>query len=149
MEILIFIVVTVGTFLLMECITWLTHKYVMHGFLWYLHADHHKPKYENVFEKNDVFFIIFAIPSILLFYFGIEPQLNYLFFIGLGILLYGLAYFIVHDIIIHQRIKIFARTNIAYFKGLRKAHKIHHKNMGKEKSECFGMLNVPKKYFSI
>jgi beta-carotene 3-hydroxylase len=148
MEILIFIAVTIGTFLLMECITWLTHKYVMHGFLWYLHADHHKPKYENVFEKNDAFFIIFAIPSILLFYFGIEPQLNYLFFIGLGILLYGLAYFIVHDIIIHQRIKIFTRTNIAYLKGLRKAHKIHHKNMGKEKSECFGMLNVPKKYFS-
>ena len=148
MEILIFIVTTVVTFLVMEMITWLTHKYVMHGFLWYLHKDHHQPKYQNIFEKNDAFFVIFAVPSILLFYFGINPQLNYLFFIGLGILFYGLAYFFVHDILIHQRIKWFSRTDIKYFKGLRKAHKIHHKHLGKEDGECFGMLNVPKKYFS-
>ena len=148
MEILIFIVTTLVTFLVMEMITWLTHKYVMHGFLWYLHKDHHQPKYQNIFEKNDAFFIIFAVPSILLFYFGIHPELNFLFFIGLGILFYGLAYFFVHDILIHQRIKWFSRTNIKYFKGLRKAHKIHHKHLGKEEGECFGMLNVPKKYFS-
>jgi beta-carotene 3-hydroxylase len=148
MEILLFIATTIGTFLLMECITWLTHKYVMHGFLWYLHKDHHQPKYQNIFEKNDAFFVIFAIPSILLFYFGINPELNYLFFIGLGILFYGLAYFFVHDILIHQRIKWFKNTNIKYFKGLRKAHKIHHKHLNKEDGECFGMLNVPKKYFS-
>lgn len=148
MEILIFIVTTVVTFLVMEMITWLTHKYVMHGFLWYLHKDHHQPKYQNIFEKNDAFFVIFAVPSILLFYFGINPQLNFLFFIGLGILFYGLAYFFVHDILIHQRIKLFSRTDIKYFKGLRKAHKIHHKHLGKEDGECFGMLNVPKKYFS-
>ncbi|HEU0125245.1 MAG TPA: carotene hydroxylase, partial [Flavobacterium sp.] len=30
-----------GVFLFMECVTWLTHKYVMHGFMWYFHADHH------------------------------------------------------------------------------------------------------------
>lgn len=148
MEILIFIVTTVVTFSVMEMITWLTHKYVMHGFLWYLHKDHHQPKYQNIFEKNDTFFVIFAVPSILLFYFGINPQLNYLFFIGLGILFYGLAYFFVHDILIHQRIKWFSRTDIKYFKGLRKAHKIHHKHLGKEDGECFGMLNVPKKYYS-
>jgi len=148
MEILIFIVTTIVTFLVMEMITWLTHKYVMHGFLWYLHKDHHQPKYQNIFEKNDAFFVIFAAPSILLFYCGINTQLNYLFFIGLGILFYGLAYFFVHDILIHQRIKWFSRTDIKYFKGLRKAHKIHHKHLGKEEGECFGMLNVPKKYFS-
>jgi beta-carotene 3-hydroxylase len=141
--------ITLITFLLMECITWLTHKYVMHGFLWYLHEDHHQPKYIGIFEKNDAFFVIFAIPSILLFYFGINPQLNYLFFIGLGILCYGIAYFIVHDIIIHQRFKLFSRTKNKYIVGLRKAHKVHHKHLGKEDGECFGMLNVPKKYFQI
>jgi beta-carotene 3-hydroxylase len=147
MEILFFIAITVVTFLIMEGITWLTHKYVMHGFLWYLHKDHHQPKYQNVFEKNDAFFVIFAIPSILLFYFGVNPELNYLFFIGLGIMLYGLAYFFVHDILIHQRLKWFKKTNIKYLQGLRKAHKIHHKHLDKEDGECFGMLNVPKKYF--
>jgi beta-carotene 3-hydroxylase len=93
--------------------------------------------------------VIFAIPSILLFYYGVNPELNYKFFIGLGILLYGMAYFFIHEIIIHQRIKWFSRTKIKYFVGLRKAHKIHHKHLGKEDGECFGMLNVPKKYFKI
>jgi beta-carotene 3-hydroxylase len=131
----------------MEGITWLTHKYVMHGFLWYLHEDHHQPKYQGVFEKNDWFFVIFAIPSILLFYFGLAPVLNFKFFIGLGILLYGIAYFLIHDVLIHQRFSWFKKTNNSYLRGLRKAHKIHHKHLGKEDGECFGMLNVPKKYF--
>lgn len=141
--------ITLATFLVMETITWLTHKFVMHGFLWYLHEDHHQPKYQSFFEKNDWFFVIFAIPSILLFYNGVNPKLNFLFFIGLGILLYGMAYFFIHEIIIHQRIKMFTRTKIKYFVGLRKAHKIHHKHLGKEDGECFGMLYVPRKYFRI
>jgi beta-carotene 3-hydroxylase len=133
----------------MEMVTWCTHKFVMHGFLWYLHEDHHQPKYQGIFEKNDAFFAIFAIPSILLFYFGVQPELNYLFFIGLGILLYGLAYFLIHDVLIHQRFKWFKHTKNKYLIGLRKAHKVHHKHLGKEEGECFGMLNVPKKYFRM
>jgi len=142
-----FLLITIGTFTVMEGVTWLTHKYVMHGFLWYLHEDHHQPGYDHVFEKNDAFFIIFAIPSILLLYYGIEPVLNYKFFVGLGILFYGLAYFFVHDILIHQRIKWFRNTKLNYFVALRKAHKVHHKHLGKQEGECFGMLFVPMKYF--
>lgn len=147
MNILIYILITLGVFLTMEGITWLTHKYVMHGFLWYLHEDHHQPKYQGIFEKNDAFFVIFAIPSILLFYYGVEGGLNYLFFIGLGILFYGIAYFLVHDVIIHRRFNWFKNIKNPYIRGLRKAHKVHHKHLGKEDGECFGMLNVPKKYF--
>lgn len=147
MTTLYFILITLGTFLIMEMVTWLTHKYVMHGFLWYLHEDHHQSKYKGLFEKNDAFFVIFAIPSILLFYFGVNPELNYKFFVGLGILLYGLAYFVVHDIIIHQRVKWFTRSKNKYISGLRRGHKVHHKHLGKEEGECFGMLLVPKKYF--
>lgn len=146
MIILLYTVITLGTFSLMELVTWLTHKYVMHGFLWYLHADHHQPKYPHVFEKNDAFFVIFAMPSILLFYFGAVPELNFMFFIGLGIFLYGLTYFLIHDVLIHQRFKWFKNTKNKFLLGLRKAHKVHHKHLGKEKGECFGMLFVPKKY---
>ncbi len=142
-----FALITIGTFLLMEGVTWCTHKFVMHGFMWYFHEDHHQPKYENPFERNDVFFVIFAIPSIFLFYFGVHPSLNYLFFIGLGILFYGIAYFLVHDVLIHQRFKWFKNTKNRYLKGLRKAHKIHHKKLYKHDGECFGMLFVPFKYF--
>lgn len=147
---LFYAMITLATFAIMEGITWLTHKYVMHGFLWYLHEDHHRPGYENFFEKNDLFFVIFAAPSATLMVFGItELGLNFRFFIGLGILFYGIAYFLVHDVLIHQRFKWFKRTKNKYLKGLRKAHKVHHKNMDKEESKCFGMLLVPKKFFTM
>jgi beta-carotene 3-hydroxylase len=146
MNILFYIIVTLGTFTLMEVVTWLTHKYIMHGLLWYLHEDHHQPKYPHTFEKNDAFFVIFAIPSILLFYFGFHPSLNYLFFIGLGILCYGITYFLIHDVLIHQRFKWFKNTKNKFLIGLRKAHKVHHKHLTKYDGECFGMLFVPKKY---
>lgn len=144
--ILVFILTTLGTYLGMEGITWLTHKYVMHGFLWYLHKDHHQPE-SGPFEKNDAFFIIFATPSILLFYFGLSPELNFKFFIGLGILLYGLTYFLVHDVLIHQRFLWFRKNKSPYFNGLKRAHRMHHKHKEKEDGECFGMLYVPFKYF--
>ena len=142
----LFILTTLLTYILMEAITWLTHKYVMHGFLWNLHKDHHQPK-PGPFEKNDAFFIIFATPSILLFYFGITPSLNYKFFIGLGILLYGLTYFLVHDVLIHDRFPWLRKVKNKYFNGLKRAHRIHHKHLEKEDGECFGMLYVPFKYF--
>lgn len=145
---LIYLLITLGTFLIMEMVTWLTHKFVMHGFLWYFHEDHHQPRYQGVFEKNDAFFVIFAVPSILLFYFGVKPSLNYLFFIGLGILLYGMAYFLIHDVLIHQRFKWLRNVKNPYFSALRSGHKVHHKHLGKEDGECFGMLYVPKKYFN-
>mgnify|MGYP003616193162 FL=1 len=147
MTIIFYILITIGVFFTMEMVTWLTHKYIMHGLLWYLHEDHHQPKYANTFEKNDAFFAIFATPCIILFYFGLIPELNYLFFIALGVFLYGLSYFMVHDVIIHRRFKWFDNIKSPHLKGLRKAHKVHHKHLGKEEGECFGMLYVPKKYF--
>ncbi|MCK0132304.1 sterol desaturase family protein [Flavobacteriaceae bacterium F08102] len=146
MTVLFYVVLVLFTFVAMEMVTWLTHKYVMHGFLWGLHADHHQPKYPHAFEKNDAFFVIFAMPCIYLFYVGAVPELNYKFFIGLGIFCYGMAYFLIHDVLIHQRFSWFKQTKNKYLLGLRKAHKIHHKHLGKEHGECFGMLYVPLKY---
>lgn len=140
------ILITLAVFLIMESVAWLTHKYVMHGFLWYLHSDHHTGK-EGFFEKNDAFFLIFAAPGSSLSIIGAYNDYNYLFFIGLGITFYGLAYFLVHDIFIHQRFKLFRNTKSPYLLALRRAHKMHHKHLGKEHGECFGMLIVPFKYF--
>ena len=98
---------TIISFIVMEGLTWCAHKFVMHGFLWYLHEDHHQPKYQHLFEKNDLFFAIFALPSSLSIYFGLEQQQLHLAAIGFGILLYGIAYFLVHDVLIHQRFKWF------------------------------------------
>jgi beta-carotene 3-hydroxylase len=143
---LLFITITLLTFFAMEGITWLTHRYVMHGFIWYLHEDHHQPR-PGLFEKNDAFFLIFALPSMILIILGSVNEIDYRFFIGIGIAVYGFCYFLVHDIFIHQRFRLFRRTNNVYMRALRKAHKVHHKHLGKEEGECFGMLIVPFRYY--
>ena len=58
------------TFFIMEAVAWATHKYLMHGLLWRLHEDHHVVDKNKVFQKNDFFFLIFAIPSMILIYIG-------------------------------------------------------------------------------
>jgi beta-carotene 3-hydroxylase len=146
MNTFIFIGIVLLTFFLMEGITWLTHKYVMHGFLWYLHEDHHQPS-AGFFEKNDAFFLIFAIPSWLCIMLGLQNGVYWAAAIGFGIAMYGLGYFIVHEVIIHQRFKWFTRSNNSYVRTIRWAHKMHHKNLGKEDGESFGMLFVAKKYW--
>ena len=129
----------------MEAITWFTHKYVMHGFCG-THKDHHQPKYSNWFEKNDLFchFCYAKFNSYILWD---RTKFSELFFVGLGIFFYGICYFIVHDVIIHQRFKWFKNINSKYLKALRKGHKMHHKEIGKDGGESFGMLLVPWKYF--
>lgn len=143
------ILLVITVFLAMEGITWLTHRYVMHGFLWVLHRDHHVKDRDSTFEHNDYFFLIFAAPAIALMYFGSEAGFNYLFYIGLGITLYGMAYFFVHDIFIHQRIKLLRDTKNPYLLGIRRAHKQHHKYLEKHKGECYGFLWVPVKFFKM
>jgi beta-carotene 3-hydroxylase len=146
MEFLPAFLITLGTFVLMEGAAWFMHKYVMHGFLWMLHEDHHQP-HPGFFEKNDAFFLMFAVPSCLLFIFGSLDGIDFRFWIGMGILLYGIAYFLIHEVLIHRRFKWFDKTSNVYFRAVRKAHKVHHKKMYKEDGECFGMLLVPMKYF--
>lgn len=140
------IVIVVITFFSMEVVAWVAHKYIMHGLLWRLHKDHHLPRNNNSIEHNDSFFIIFATPAIICFYIGID-NFSIPFWIAIGITLYGLAYFFIHDIFIHQRIKIFRNANTLYFRAIRRAHKTHHKHLGKNYGECFGMLWAPLKYF--
>jgi len=135
-------------FILMEGVAWSAHKYLMHGFLWFLHRSHHRPmETEGFFERNDFFFVLFAIPGIILILLGSLDAWNWKFFAGLGIALYGLCYFIVHDVFIHQRLPWLRNTDNAYFRAIRKAHKVHHKKMDKENGESFGMLFVSMKYF--
>ncbi|CAM4235274.1 sterol desaturase family protein [Gillisia hiemivivida] len=148
MELIFWIVIFIATFLMMEGMAWFTHKYIMHGFLWKLHQDHHKKDHSHWWERNDLFFVFYAIVSIT---FILLWRLEGLWIglpIGLGILAYGIAYFMVHDIFIHQRFKIFRNANNKYAKGVRRAHKMHHKHLGKDEGECFGMLWVPFKYFN-
>ena len=147
MDTLYWILIFLGTYCFMEFMAWFTHKYIMHGLLWSLHKDHHHKDHDSWFERNDAFFIFYAVVSIGFFLLWKNTSFWHGLPIGLGIFAYGLSYFIVHDIFIHQRFRIFRNANNWYAKGVRRAHKIHHKHLGKQDGECFGMLFVPFKYF--
>jgi len=146
MNMILYILIAIATFATMEFIAWAMHKYVMHKWLWFLHEDHHR-KEPGFFEKNDAFFLIFAIPSWLCIMLGSMYNAPVAVSIGAGIAAYGFAYFVVHDVIIHQRFKLFTRTNNTFIKVVRRAHKMHHKHLDKEHGESFGMLIVNRKYW--
>ncbi len=140
--------IVIITFVITEFSAWANHKYIMHGFLWYFHKDHHHKDHGSWFERNDFFFFMYAIPSWLLIMFGVMNGWDYRTFIGFGIALYGIVYFLVHDVIIHQRFKWLTKSNNIYVIAIRRAHKMHHKHLGKFDGESFGMLIVNLKYFS-
>ncbi|RZJ72615.1 MAG: beta-carotene hydroxylase, partial [Flavobacterium sp.] len=94
----LYILVFFLTFGMMEFMAWFTHKYIMHGFLWSLHKDHHRKDHDSWFERNDTFFIFYALISIGFFLLWRYDILEIGLAIGLGIFAYGLTYFMVHDI---------------------------------------------------
>ncbi|MDA8788071.1 sterol desaturase family protein [Schleiferiaceae bacterium] len=131
-----------AAYVLMEGAAWAAHKYLMHGPLWFLHEDHHT-KDPGFFEKNDYFFLIFAIPSWLCIMLGMIYGVPESVGFGFGIAAYGLTYFLVHELFIHQRFRFFQKTESPYWKAVRLKHKMHHKTLGKEGAEHFGLLWVP------
>ena len=133
----------------MEGVAWFTHKYIMHGFLWSWHRSHHKV-HGHALEMNDLFAVVFSIPSIVCIYLGYNnPQLDWLMYIGIGIFCYGVFYFNFHDIIVHRRIKIPFRARSKYMKRIMNAHYVHHEKHTKKNCESFGFLYASKKIFEI
>jgi beta-carotene 3-hydroxylase len=69
---------------------------------------------------------------------------SYLLSIGIGIMLYGAAYFMFHDVYVHQRIPVFKNFSNRYLRATVKAHKEHH-NPHAEYN--YGFLIAPIKYY--
>lgn len=150
MNILIYILIILLSFAFMEFAAWFTHKYVMHGFMWKFHKDHHQKVLRWLpLELNDVFVVIFAVPSFLFIFLGILYKNNYNLSIGIGLTLYGIAYFFVHEIIVHNRFKWNFKMDNKYVQAVRKAHKVHHSFTDKDPSNNFGFVFlIPIEYFS-
>jgi beta-carotene 3-hydroxylase len=144
MQIILPIAIILGTLAGMESFSWFIHKYLFHGPLWFIHRSHHQQR-SGWFEFNDIFSVLFAIISVYLMWMG-RIDLDIKFWIGVGITVYGIIYFIFHDWFIHNRFQSF-KTDNSYLLGIRRAHKIHHKSTEKNPSEEFGLLLASKKYF--
>jgi beta-carotene 3-hydroxylase len=145
---LYYLFVTLAAVVGMEFVAWFAHKYIMHGVLWSWHESHHKP-HENTgfFERNDLFFIVFALPSMSCYMLGSMTDYRALFFVGVGISIYGLIYFLIHDVYIHRRFKWFKQLESKYSKAIVRAHGTHHAKQTKENTESFGLLVVNSKFF--
>ncbi len=137
------------SFLFMEFVAWSNHRYVMHGFLWSLHRDHHLTDIAGkpVFQKNDLFFIIYALPAIVLIIAGLSSENQYLTAVGAGITLYGFTYFMLHDVVIHKRLPLLRKFSNSYIRALVRAHEGHHKPANLNDFKCFGLLVFPLRYF--
>ena len=143
---LVNVALVIGTFLFMEGVAWFTHKYVMHGFLWSWHHDHHN-HHKGFLEWNDLFAVVFSTIAITLILIGFKvPSLSYMAWLGAGVTLYGIFYFIFHDVIVHQRVKLKHKFKSRYMQRIIRAHYIHHKVHTKEGAQAFGFLYAPKKF---
>ena len=151
-------ILLVDAFLFMEFVAWFSHKYVMHGFLWKWHADHHRKDHmqgmplqteDKRFEKNDLFFLVYALPAIILMIIGFSFVFLPFIFISVGITLYGLSYFIIHDIIIHNRVKFLFKgeKHNRFIQAIMNAHTAHHKPKNKKDFNNYGLLLFPLRYF--
>jgi len=125
----------------MEACAWLTHRYIMHGPLWFIHKTHHRPR-RGVFELNDVFGLLFGAIAAPLFYFGIqgEPVCTG---IALGMTAYGIAYFLVHDVLVHRRVAHRFTPARGYLRRVHQAHHMHHAVRERDGAVSFGFLFAP------
>jgi beta-carotene 3-hydroxylase len=135
--------IVIATVAAMEGVAWASHKYVMHGFGWAWHRDHHEP-HDNKLEKNDLYGLVGAALSISMFAVGSPMILGDAAWwpgtwIGLGILGYGIIYTLVHDGLVHQRWFRYVPRR-GYLKRLVQAHNLHHATIGKEGGVSFGFV---------
>lgn len=143
MSLFTIILLVVTTVLAMEFVAWASHKYIMHGWGWGWHRDHHEP-HDNALEKNDLYGIVGAAMSISMFAIGSPLVMGAeawdpATWIGLGILCYGIIYTLVHDGLVHQRYFKWVPKS-GYAKRLVQAHKLHHATVSKEGGVSFGFV---------
>ncbi|MDB5712788.1 MAG: beta-carotene hydroxylase [Sphingomonadales bacterium] len=133
-----------ATIIGMEGFAYVAHRWVMHGFGWFLHESHHRAR-PGMWELNDLYAVIFAGPSILLLLGGVQLGWgDWATWVGAGIAAYGAIYFGFHDIIVHKRIDAHYVPRSTYMKRIVQAHRLHHVVETKHGTVSFGFLWAPK-----
>lgn len=130
----------IATVIVMELFAAQFHRRVMHGWGWAWHRSHHEPR-PGRFERNDLYALIFGLLSIGLFIAGGRWPL--LWWIGMGSVVYGLLYLIMHDGIVHRRIPFPRFRPNRYLKRLVQAHRLHHSVRERDGAISFGFLYAP------
>lgn len=144
MSLILGLLLFLGTVAFMEGFAYVMHRWVMHGRLgWVLHESHHRPR-TGMFELNDLYGAIFALPSIFLIYMGVQQDWGWpSTVIGAGIAAYGAIYFGFHDVIVHRRVQHRIVPRSDYFKRIVQAHRMHHIVESREGTVSFGFIYAP------
>jgi beta-carotene 3-hydroxylase len=134
-------VLAVAGFAGMEAVTYAVHRFVMHGPLERLHLSHHRNAAAEFAEKspepNDVFPLAFSAVVIAGFWIGFNIDgLGWLLPLFVGVTVYGIVYTVVHDGVIHGRVRWMKRSDSRIATSLAVAHRAHHRDNG----EPYGML---------
>ena len=137
------ILIVLASAIAMEFVAWFAHRYIMHGFGWGWHRDHHR-KHDGFFEKNDLYALFGAALSLGLFIIGDRAMAGPFYwepgtYMGLGVMLYGIVYTLIHDGLVHQRWFRYVPRR-GYMKRLVQAHHLHHVTHSKEGGVSFGFV---------
>lgn len=133
-----------ATIAVMEGVAYAAHRWLMHGPGWFLHASHHRPR-TGFWELNDLYFVIFAVPSILLLLGGVQLGWgDWATWVGAGIAGYGAIYLGFHDLIVHKRLNHRYVPQSDYMKRIVQAHRLHHAVESKHGAVSFGFLAAPR-----
>jgi beta-carotene 3-hydroxylase len=133
-----------ATVAVMEGVAYVSHRWVMHGFGWFLHESHHRAR-TGFWELNDWYFVMYALPSIGLLLGGVSGYWgDWATWTGAGIAAYGAIYLGFHDIIVHRRWDSGYLPRWSYMKRIVQAHRIHHIVETKDGTVSFGFLVAPK-----
>ena len=124
----------------MEAFAWAAHRWIMHGVGWAWHRDHHEP-HSKALERNDLYAVVFGCVVMALFLVGLRWS-PALWWVAVGITVYGAIYTVIHDGIVHQRWFRWVPKR-GYAKRLVQAHSLHHATIGKEGGVSFGFVWAP------
>lgn len=117
------------------------HGRVWHGVLHFMHRSHHEPR-RGRFERNDVLSAVHAPIATTLVVVGCQLDgfaRAGLIGAGVGMTLFGVGYVVVHDGLVHERLRVPALSRWSVLRRIRGAHLVHHRTGGPP----FGLFRGP------
>jgi len=139
-EILVPLAIVVVTVVAMDLIAAWVHEHIMHGWGWGWHRSHHED-HDGTMERNDLYAVVFAGISMLLFLIG-KYWVGPAWWVAVGLCVYGAIYFVVHDGLVHQRWPFRHVPRRGYLRRVYQAHRLHHAVTGREGAVSFGFVFV-------